>query len=299
MKSTSIILLTRSGVIAIMGCVLMSCATVEDTIYMQGLDVSGPLNLPPLHTNNDSIASKISISPHWNIVNGDPIQGAVEYNQYSLPGNNLNWKYPVSTFGIDLDARVSSLVALSFGLNYASMGQEGLAGGSAGIGFMFRGDDAMGRFELGGQIQSMKYDASSVVKQTVTSWFSSSPTTTIAYFHDIGTSSPFGYYGSLILQSRNLTRVFDIFGQLGVSRQGLTSFTPHTEVAFLGVITSINTDTQTSNSATFFTLTPGCTFNLGNNSRLLAAVRIMKELEISGDQNNFLYQPVVQFDIGL
>ncbi len=295
MKTT----MANLGIIVVTGFLLMSCATVQDTLYMQSLDVRGPVNLPPIHTNNDSIASRVSISPRVNVMNADPVQGNVESNMYASPGENLNWSFPVSTFGFDIDARVSPSVALSFGLNYATMGHDELVGGSAGLGFMFRGDNAMGRIEVGAQFQTMRYDASTVLVQTITPWYTSSSTTTIGYFHDIGTSTPFGYYGSLIVQSRKLSGIFDIFAQLAVSRQGLTSFSPQTEVAYLGVMTYISTDTRTGNSATLVTLTPGLSFNLGGSSRFLTAVRIIKEVEVSSSSEDFLFQPVVQFEIGL
>ena len=297
MKTTMVYLFSGLGSLAILGFLLTGCSTVQDTIYMQGLNVSGPLNLPPIHANNDSVGSKVSISPHFAVKNGTTVDGTVDANQYSLPGNNLHWNFPTSSFGVDLDARVSSAVAVSFGLNYASAGQDGLLGGSGGLGFMFHGDNAMGRFELGLQFQTMRYDASSVLEQTITPWYSSNSTTTVAYFHDIGTSTPLGYYGSLLIQSKKLNSLFDIFGQLAVSHQGLSNFTPSTEVAYLGVMTYIRTDTRTGNSATLFTLTPGVSFNLGAGTHLLGAVRIIKEIDFDADK--FLFQPLVQFDIGL
>jgi hypothetical protein len=279
---------------------LSGCATVQDTIYMQSVSVSGPTNLPPIHLNNDSTANKTVLSPRLNMVKNDQIEGTVDENKYSLPGKNLTWEFPASIFGLDLDARLSSSIALSAGLNYAEIGQEGLLGGNAGLGFLFRGDDAAGRFELGLQFQSMTYDAATVVEQTVTSFFSSGSTTTIGYFHDINESTPLGYYGSLIVQSRNISRMFNIFGQLGLNRQPLTSFTPHTEISFIpGVLTYITTDTRTGTSATLLTFTPGVFFNVGTGSRFLMAVRMMKELEISDNISGILIQPVVQFDIGL
>jgi hypothetical protein len=282
------------------------CETVQETIYLRSVDVSGPVSQPPLHLVTDNTERNVCFSPHASFRQRATMEGDLVTDipaEYATTGKTLRWDMTDASFGGDFDFRLSKSVALTVGLNYAAGGGETYWGGTAGLGFLFHGDHASSRLELGVQFQSIQYDAMTVVVKTVTPLFSS-PTTSVDFFHDIGRSEPFGFYGSLTVNSHNENWPINLFGQIAFVKQGLTTFTPHTEYEGIGIPpfifpTHITTDTRTGTSVVLFHFTPGFYLNVGSNVRFLAGVRLTDEISIENNSVGFIAAPVMQFDIGL
>lgn len=290
------------GVIGAAGVLGAGCGTVTDIVYLQNVEVSGPVIHPPVTINDNAGEGEFRVSPRISLGTQQTIRGHVAGpEKYVTRYDNLAWNVPDASFAFDADLTVSEKVALGFGMTMSGRGGENYGGGHAGLGILFAGDDVAGRFDLGIHLQSLGYDAATVVERHSVFLFVSSSDT--FYFHDRGTALLVDYYLSLTVNSTSHRGPVNFFGQLALSRQSLTNFYPHTVVdplsgAILG-LTYINVDTRASSSATFLSLTPGLFFRLGNSTRLVLGVHLSKELEIIGASPDVLVTPMVKFDIGL
>jgi hypothetical protein len=138
------------------------CGTTTQTIYLQDIEVEGPISQPPLHITNGQKAGSVTISPKISVNKGQTITGRVDHSPVNgdgiyqanrisngdgtwryepsdenrLPyfGDNLTWNMSDASMGVDLDLCVSDHFALTGGLNYVVQEQNSLIGGSAGLG---------------------------------------------------------------------------------------------------------------------------------------------------------------------
>lgn len=126
---------------------VMSCASIQQTIYLQEVEVKGPMNPPPVRITKDKSAGDFTISPRLSINKYSEISGNVgsrrdrNVSQDSLfrsRSDNLFWKIPQVSFGFDLDVAVSNSFAIAGGLNYSVIDQTKLIGGSLGIAFFMK-----------------------------------------------------------------------------------------------------------------------------------------------------------------
>ena len=302
MKAQKLFSLAVVGLSFASGLFLSSC-TVKDTIYLQDVNVRGPVNQPPIHVNDNANGGDVSLNVHASGGNRQLVEGHVDGsgspNKYATRYMNLSWNLPKSYFGTDVDLTLSRGIALTLGFNYSTLEEESFLGGHAGLGLLFHGEAVSGRFDAGVHWQTLKYDAATVVERQVTSLFSSSSSTDTFYFHDIGNSTLFDYYFSLTLNSKKHDWPLNFFAQIAISKQSLTNFQPSTQVEYGLFETHIIVDTRAKSSATFLMITPGIYVNVGSSTRLLAGVRVAKETEIILGSPDIILMPLLQFDLKL
>jgi len=284
--------LAIAGVLGIGGC-----ATVKDTISLQDVAVTGPIQQVPLHINSEEAkAGEFHFSPYITKNNPTVIEGNVDRSSYAPGSKNLHWTISEMTVGADFDAKLSRTLALTFGINTSSSNGNNYAGGNLGLGLLFYGDAIAGRFDGGIRLHSMSYDASTVVVRQTTSWFTSETSTTTMFFHDYDNATVWDYYFSLMFNTKVQSSPVQWFCQLAVSRESLTDFNPSREVINGLFYTYIKVDERASSSATFFMVTPGVYVNLSNSTRLLGGVRIAEESEITEGSASPIFMPVLQLD---
>jgi hypothetical protein len=182
------------------------------------------------------------------------------------------------------------------GVNCAGRDNEFVWGGLAGFGFRFPEPVVSTRLDVGLLLQSARYDAYTKIVRTITpvSWWE--PTTETYYYHDIGTAVPLGFYGAVTVNTHNEKWPVNVFGQVAIVRQRLTSFTPHTEIYVAPGIVHTVTDTRMSAYATLFECTPGVFVKLQPNLNLLAGVRLLTEFALSNSTVGFVPSPMMQLD---
>ncbi len=289
----------RLGVILSAG-LLAGCATVKQEVYLVELNTTRAIDLPAVHLNIEAPPNDIRAIFHATALSARTLEGYHDVNQYSPDGPNLHWRVPASSFGVDVDYRVSRVVALTFGGSFAPVGHESFWGGNAGLGLLFGGDAIAGRIDGGIRVQSLSYHAPSVVVTTTQEFWSQNSTTSTMTFDDAGRSTPLDFYGALTLNSRSSSEGGKFFVQFALTRQSLADFHPSHEV-FIDPLLDTYTyiDERATSSATFFALTPGFWIDLSASSRLMAGIRIAKEFEIEGISPDVLVIPLVQFDLTL
>ncbi len=317
---------------------LAGCVTEEYTLYLQDVNVSGPISQPPVHVTSNKKAGSLSVTPHIaiNTNKGHTVAGRIDghspvdvsgvyrvdtlfssdhtisfreragANNYSFIGNNLLWTLLDATFGVDVDYAISKHVALSFAANYSSADGIGLWGYGAGLGFFSESDKSAIRFDAGIQVQTLAYEAHTVVVTKTTPWFSSDTEERVGFYRDKGTSSPLDFYASLTFNTKYEGWSPNIFAQVAVSRQALASFKPAApETApislppFIYLPEVIVHDARGKFSSTVFVITPGVYFELSPSARLLAGAHIDIQTDITDSSPGTIILPLLELEFSL
>jgi hypothetical protein len=276
--------------------------TVTDTIYLQSLNINGPIAQPPVHITGRDTGTSVRLSPYLTMMNHQTVSGRYSgtpppYGEAS--GNNLTWDITPVSGGVNIDIHASPSLAIGLGVHTGA----GNCGGHAGLGLLTHGEDLNGRFEVGFQFQGVDYEAGTIVKHDVTSIFSSGTTTTYGYFLDHGTTHSVRYYLTFTVNSDNTNWFLNFFGQIGVSRQALTDYTPSqqvTEPLFpFPFVEHVRTDTRIGTTTTMLFFAPGIYLDVNPNMRWVAGVRLMGELNVFDAQPPLFAIPFVQCDFKL
>ncbi len=292
--------LIASAILSVIAVVALSgCVTVKDTVYLNELSVSGPIQQPPVHLSKDVKGGDVHIIPRFSINQRRGIDGSTGGGTYPtdvmpVPIVNFHWKMPTSQFGLDFDWSVTDGFALTGGVTAAAVDGEDLWGGNFGIGLPFGGNPIAGRFDAGVQLQTMSFDAYSVLVREVTPWYSSTTERSVGYFHDIDHTTPWNIYGSLTLNSVS-TGFLNGFANIAVSRQTTASFAPKHVYELLPFVEYMYTDTRADNTATFLIFTPGISFTLSPAISLLTGFRVLQQFPPDMDATT-LFAPMIQLD---
>jgi hypothetical protein len=283
---------------------MVGCGTVQDTIYLQNVQVQGPASQPPIHVTTQSKGSNgVYLTPHVSINSRTSLSGSLS-PQYSgrVPDSlsafqrkGLDWRLPSVQFGLDLDCGLSDNVALMLGLGQQVVDQRSLWDGYAGIGFRGRGENSAVRLDLGVQLQEVSYDAATVLVHTETPLWGG-PSTQTAYFVDSDKDTHVNFFASFTVNSTRDDWPTNLFLQGGLSTQKLTNFSPRNSRMESSFYTYIRTDQRAESSAFWLFAVPGVYFNVGESSRLVLGVRISDQVGIENANPSVLFSPVLQFD---
>jgi hypothetical protein len=316
-------------VLSLLATLVAGCTTTEYTLYLQDVDITGPIRQPPVHITSEAVQKPLRITPHisFNPSNERTLDGqinghsmvdgngtfrvdttfntadqTVTFNERSSANNqpfigkNLHWITPSASFGVDVDYTLSPHAAFSFGADYSTADGEGLWGYSVGLGLFSEEENSAIRFDVGLQWQTLLYDATTVVVTTT----SSSPTNgEVGFFHDRGKSSPMEFYGSFTFNTKREEWPVNILMQVGLSKQSLAKFQPTVrQTLLLGPYTphAIVHDQRAEFSSTVVVLTPGVYLDLNPTVRLLLGLRINLQTEIKNISPGSLVLPFFQFD---
>lgn len=309
-----------SAAAAILSLVFSAC-TVTQEIYLQEVEVKGPVFQPPVFLADSAQSGQFRLAPHVSFRNAGTFRGYVEghtrvnrdgvyqldtirygneitlrespgANNYKYGGQNLRWETPDVAAGLQGSLSLSKGVSLVFGGQYSAVGGKGFWGGNVGIGFQGLGADVATRLDGGLHWTPVAYDALTVVVTRDT--FLGGTSEDVQVFHDIGTETNLGFYGSLSLSTRRENWPVNLFINLGVSRQRLTNYYPHTSVFTWGTYSHTTIDARISAWATFMSLTPGVYLTLAEGHRLLAGARWNKGTD--GVTEGFV-APFVQYEV--
>lgn len=315
-----------SGLLTI---VFTGCYTVEQTIYLQDIEVSGPLNQPPLQVTTQN-KTAITITPKISFNNRKYISGYVEdhttvndngiyqidtiYNsdgsrsyQISDDNNrpyiddNLRWDISQINAGLDMDFRLSNGFALTAGISYAGDKERDYFGGTIGFGLFRLNESGAIRFDAGIIWQNMYYDAATVVVSEVREIWSGYTSTDISFFRDRAKSRSVNPYFSLTYNSSFSESPVNFLLSLGFFTQTVVSFEPQTydpEYYFWGNAVIVN-DKRGESMASFITFTPGLIFSFGPAGEIVAGAKILHENVIGNSKQSTFLSPVIQFNFHL
>lgn len=313
----------------ILSLFLCGCFTVEQTIYLQDVNVSGPVNQPPLQVTTQN-KTAVTISPRISFNNRKYISGNVEnhtqvnYEGYyqidtifnsdgsksyqisdanSRPyeGDNLRWDIARVNAGLDMDFQLSGAFALTAGISYASDKERDYFGGTVGFGLYKLTQTGAVRFDAGIIWQNLYYDAATVVVSEVRDIWSDYTRTDVSFFRDRARSRSINPYFSLTYNSAYAESPVNFLLSLGFFTQTVLSFEPQTydpAYFFWGNSVVVN-DKRGESMASFITLTPGLIFSFGTGAEIVGGVKILHENIIGNSKQSTFISPTIQFNLNL
>jgi hypothetical protein len=301
---------------------LTGCTSVTETIYLQDIKVSGPVNNPPIHITSNQKAGDITVSPRITINSLNSLSGRVDghtfvdskgnfrvdtvfndnnriyvpsnQNNYEFKGKNVKWNMPNVSAAIDIDLAVSNKIALFGGLNYSVQNQTDLIGGTAGIGIFTDRQNYGFRLDAGISWQQMNYDASSVVVTEIKD--GPSNTTYVDFFRDRNKSSDITFFGSFTYNTKLQNFPLDFFINAGYFGQSLFDFKPESMNTDFFFLTKRVVDARGEGTAAFLTITPGFYHEINDFGRIMFGIRMLKETQLESS-DSFFIQPVFQVDL--
>ncbi len=305
----------------------VGCTTINQTLYLQNIEVSGPMNNPPLNITADQKQGSFTFSTRFSVNDNKQLSGRIEkhsnvdvggiyrvdtvfngdgsryykesnknFNEYK--GKNLEWNLPNFLAAVNVDYAAGNHIALNLGLNYSVQNQSSYTGGNAGVGFFSKKEGSAFRLDAGVMWQSLSYEASTVMITEETPLFGSS-STTISFFKDRNKSTNWNPYVSLTFNTSSKDAPLNFFLNLGYFGQTLFNFEPsdpNPEYYPLG-ITVIRNDQRGESTASFLNLSSGIFINMTENSKIVLGVRLLKETQIEETSISLFVLPVLQLDM--
>lgn len=307
---------------------ISSCTTITDTLYVQDVEVKGPVNQPPIRiTGRDS--SSFTISPKFFINSNKKFNGLIEghtkvnsddifqvdtnitgnqttynisrgTNRFDFEGENFHWSIPGYMVGVDIDISLSKKIALSSGFTFSGKDRTNLYGYRVGFGFFSASDNIGVRFDGGLIWQKYTYDAASVIireKQPD----SNSSTSEVIFFRDRGKSTNLNHYLSLTFNTIYNNFPVNLLLNVGYSGQSLIDYEPGTPDRDYYLIDPYYRveDMRGEAYAAFINVSPGIYVNLNEWSRLVFAARFFFEVDFEESTNSAFIIPMIQFDLSL
>ncbi len=299
------------------------CTTTQQ-VFLQDVTVKGPMFQPPVNIARGDSAGTFRIMPRLAVYSERSLSGSIDGhspvgtngkfnvdtvrnsdgtwtlsdaggNSYPYTGNNFGWNMPSFEFAVDCQYFMSNKAAFTFGASYAATGDQSQFGASAGLGISSIGRDAAFRIDAGAHLQSMSYEATTLVKTTTTLFGSTSQE--IGIFRDRDSETHLDFYGSLTINSKVEDWPADVFLSVAIARQKLTGFNPHTTVLEGPFVLYSFSDARADASATVFSLSPGVSVNLGDSQRIQVGVRYLSWTDIHNGSPSQFFSPFIQFDL--
>ncbi len=296
---------------------VLGCAT--QSVYLQNIQIEGPLSVPPLFVVDEGeekigafrLSVGASVAPDQRIegradghskvnaagvyqvdtvVNGGDVRFIERngVNTHDFEGTNFRWTLAPLTVSLQGDYRMARSVSVVGGLHYSRRTTQSFLAATLGVGFSYRSENIGVRIDLGGAWTSVRYDVEYVV--TTTPFSFSGPETFVQFFRDQGNSGNINVYGTLLLNTRYPNWPFQLFVQLAIYRQTVADLERRTSYDINAVVLQHNS---------FFTVTPGFSFTLSRASRLLLGIRLTDETALLVGEPGVLLAPFAQVEFGL
>ena len=295
-------------IVILFSLLTISCANIQQTIYLQDVEVKGPMNPPPIRITKDKSAGTFTISPRLTLNKYSEITGSIGTRKYVSASqdsifrsktDNLLWKIPQVSFGFDLDIAVSNSFAIAGGLNYSVIDQTKLIGGSAGIAFFKEKNGSAIRFDAGILVQELYYDAKTVV-ETTTEPIWGSPSTSVYYYRDKDKNADIDLYAMLTYNSAIQNFPFNFFLNIAYFSQTILDFNPSTttDISYLLVFSEKTTeDARGEASSAYLSATPGIFIDMSEWSRIILGARFMYDIGLDNTSDDLYLLPVLQLDM--
>lgn len=317
-------------IVAISFCfiiIISGCTTINQTIYLQDIEVTGPMNNPPLNITTDQKQGSFKFSSRFSINNNNKLSGRIEKhsnvnkdgiyridtvfdndgkryyresgeNTNEFRGKNLEWNIPNFLAAFNIDYAAGNHMALNLGMNYSVENHTDFLGGCFGIGFFSEKEGSAIRFDAGVMWQELSYEASTVVVTEETPPFGSS-STTVDFFNDRNKSANWNPYISVTYNTSSKTAPLNFFLSLGYFGQTLFDFEPsnqNPEYYPFGV-TAIRSDERGESTTSLINLSSGIFINMTENSKVILGIKLLKETQIEESSKSLFALPVLQLDM--
>jgi len=320
---------------------IYGCASKETvkttTIYLQEIDLIGPINQSPIHLTDSSETPSITFSPKFSYNTNKNVDGKIKghtpvnengifqidtvfnpdgslshyqeapgANRFQYTQNNLFWAMPSVSAGLDVDIKISRNFALFGGVNYMVENNKSLWGGNIGLGLFGMSPKGFAfRFDVGTHFQSIAYDAFTVESVQITG--PSVSDEYVIFYHDVDEVTNWNPFVNLTINSCFPEWIFNFFLNTGYSWQTLVDFDPQKpddryyeyELNPFYSDREIVYDLRGESTIGFFHFTPGLTFNFADNARLLVGSRFYFITQLKDASTTLFILPMMQLDFSL
>jgi len=307
--------------------IVQGCTTIRQTIYLQNIELNGPVKAPPLNITNNKQNEQVTFSAGVSINSTKKVQGKVGNhskvnssgffqadtisingqraykdagtNNYEFSGNNLQWNQPDFSLFLNSDLKLSEFFAFSIGFNYALQNQTSLIGGNLGFGNYNEFSSGAYRIDIGINFQQVLFDAASVVFTEISQ--NGSSTSTVSFFNDVDKKTTINPYFSITYNSKFKDSPINFFISAGYFSQTIINYTPSSvnRNYYPFGISVITVDARGEATSGFINFTPGFYLSVMDNIRIDFGIRILKETQIESLSKSFLVMPFLQYDISL
>ncbi len=302
MKSSCLV----SGLI-LSSILLVSCTSIKETIYLQDVEVKGPMNPPPISITKDKSPGTLTLSPRIAINQYSEIWGNIGTRKYVSSSQdsvfrssfkNLFWKMPKAAFGLDFDFTVFNGFAVTGGLNYSTAEQNKLLGGSLGISLFKERNASAIRFNAGILVQELYFDAKTIVER-ITKPVYGNPDTTLTYYFDRNKNADVDIYVMLTYNTTMKNFPINFFISAAYYTQTILDFNPRTTTDLTYSIflsEKITEDARGEASSSYLSAVPGIFIDLNDWSRLVLGARMIYDIGPRISSRDFFILPVIQLD---
>lgn len=279
---------------------------IQETLYLGDAKINAPITTPPVHLNIDSQPGDITISPRFTTVNknnmlatsDEMFTGSVllpDSTVYRTSSKNINWEYNEYSFGVDLDIKISKGFSLFGGLSFSN---DNLSGGNFGIGLFTNLTEPVVRFDLGLNMQKYRYDAVTVLDQTIVDFWGHQTKNRYIY-HDFGEEMNSNPFLTLTFNSNNDSAIINYYLNVGYFLQQLLDFSPHKTYDSELAYTVTTSDRRPECTAGFIYLNPGISLSLNKQIRIVLSAKLLKETILQLDSGDLIIVPGLQMDFTL
>jgi hypothetical protein len=260
--------------------IFIGCGTIEDEVFIQNAQVTGPLNQPPVQVTTKDAQKKFVISSSITTTNPKKYVDKMsiilsDYNKlakidkHNWEENNFGWSLPDYSAGIQIEIPLSKSASVTVGGNYSGVNNKDLFGGLLNFDLHGISGAAGVRYTIGISYQEFYYDAYTYVIHKETH-FGGKPEESTYAFHDINTDGLVNYYMMLTVNSDIKNPPVNFYVAIAFIKQRLLSFTPSTTVGQdLFFNNYISIDSRGSYSTEFISVSPGLFYTFNNSIRVL------------------------------
>jgi hypothetical protein len=306
------------------GCKTLRPSTSE-SIFLQDIEVAGPINQPPIHLTDSLDAPVFTLTPRFSYIPQTEISGYIErhtrvneegifqvdtfYNNGSFTlketpganrnhyeGQNLTWNVASVYAALDLDYRLSRNFGVFAGVNYSVQNKISTWGGTAGIGVFSASSKSAIRLDIGLNIQEIAYDVYTVL---VVHTFPTGQEGDgdVLLNNEIDKSIHFDPFISLTYNTNHRDWFVNFFLNAGYSGQTIVNFSSKDRSSEDLSGHRYNTfDLRGESTSGFFNFTPGIYFFVGGSGRILFGTRFFFQTNDKTTKPSNFILPMVQFD---
>lgn len=300
--------------------VLSGCAVIkEQEVYIQNINVKGPIHLPPMPLLDKLSENKVVITPKISFNPSVPIKGNLMHskvntngiyqldtvgsdyresfnNKYEFKGENFNWDMPLYSAGLDFQLPLANNLNFNFGINYSDYLNTNLLGGNAGFSFFSIRENNSTVFSFGLHVQELYYEANTVVK-TVWEHYNGSESTDIILYYDKDKEYTYNVYATFMFNYYFKFIKFNFAASFFT--QSPFNFTPGKIDEYYYPFGSF-TEKQTkkiSDYVTFVAITPGLYTYMTDEIRLFGQLNLLYNISENGiNHSSVILIPTVKMD---
>lgn len=275
-------------IFSILSFVISAC-TIKDA-YLLHAELDAPLVQPPLHLASSNTDESVKLNLNVSGLSKRNVEGIVsKYQQNKITdsvynGNNFNWKLAPYNLELNLDVKLSRVIYLFGGLNYAGNDSSDGVGGNFGLGFAGGNSINHFRLDIGANFQSTYYSALYYADAEFLPW-----------------DLDFSFIG---LEQRTKTNV-NPFVSLTYNNTSSNSFAnPFIQISYLqqnhfkvkvGGSLALN-DVYIESDVSLLNIKPGVSFTLGENYFLSAGASVQYLMGVQKVSKEFFVTPFAQLN---